>query len=560
MTTRRLLFGFYRSHRVLLSLCLLLSVIEALAAPLLSVLAAQAFASVLGYNSLRGALLIPFDRAALPAVAGWVFLLGGLVFLRWGVDWAARYQRAMATEQFVYGLRQQIFEHQLRVDMRQYEERGTGRYLLRFSGDLGALQQWLSRGILQFFGDALFLAVGLVVVGLLAPAVLCGIIPVLILCFCVLRWVNGRITHLEDRRRGSKSTLLAFVSNRLLNMPSIRASNRETPEYKRFLQKAEKIRAASGNFHRWATLSESVSGALPYLLLLAVLAMIGFFQNGSVASTPAVVAAAFVAMSWRPALMRLFRVGLVWKKGRLSLQKLDAFFALSVAEGVDLPDAKKLRGALIVSNLAVEAGGKTLFSNLSFSLEKGGVGLLYAPSGKGKSTLLKVLAGLGRAAAGRILLGAQDLSTLHPKAARRSCAFVSDKLPLYGKTLGEAIAYSRSPEDEAAAAQLLDAWKTLFPALQPLRVEMPLYDPLATLSFGQSRLLIFLRAFLTEKKYLIIDEPFLGLDPVVSSVLAAILNEKRANHGILILTADKDCAVRYGLKSDWELALGTVPK
>jgi ABC-type multidrug transport system fused ATPase/permease subunit len=344
MTTRRLLFGFYRSHRVLLSLCLLLSVFEALAAPLLSVLSAQAFATVLGYNSLRGAMLMPFGRQALPDATSWILLLGGLVLLRWGMDWTARYQRAMATEQFVFGLRQQIFEHQFRIDMRQYEERGTGRYLLRFSGDLGALQQWLSRGILQFFGDALFLAVGLAFVGLLAPAVLGGIIPVLMLCFGILRWVNSRITHLEDRRRGSKSTLLAFVSNRLLNMSSIRASNREAPEYKRFLQKAEKIRAASAHFHRWAALSESVSSALPYLLLLAVLATIGFFQNTAAASTPAVVAAAFVAISWRPALMRLFRVGLVWKKGRLSLQKLDAFFALPPAEGIDLPDAKKLRG------------------------------------------------------------------------------------------------------------------------------------------------------------------------------------------------------------------------
>jgi ABC-type multidrug transport system fused ATPase/permease subunit len=538
-TSKHLLLQFYQNHRIAFWRCFLVGVFEALTMPLLSVALAQTLAALLGFRSLRGHLLQPLGWPLGQDAAMWVAMVVGLILLRAALTWSGYFQRARLGEQLTDGLRQVIFAHHLTMHPRQYETGGTGRYLLRFSGDLSAVQRWLSKGVLQLLSDALFIGFGLFVIGWLLPGAVWIIVVSLCLCAAILLLANRRISAFEDKRRGQKSGLLAFVANRLLHVASIQALNREVAERTRFEQKSGSARDAALVFHRHAALSEAVAGSLPHLLLLAVPVVLTQGRDDASISTE-IIAAAFLVFSWRAALLRLFKVGLIWKKARLSFQKLDALLALPQMQGADLPDQKTLRGPLMAHGVSITVNGKILHTDLSFTLNKGETVHLNMPSGSGKSLLVKILAGLHPLSVGRITLGEHRLEDLHPKAGRRQLAFVSDKFPLFGKTIGEAIAYSRSKADKTEARSLFAEFQALFPVFQSLSFNQPLYDPVSTLSFAQMRLLLYLRAFLAHKTYLIVDEPFLGLDEPTSLALKTLLQQKQDRLGILMLGSKKN--------------------
>ena len=62
-------------------------------------------------------------------------------------------------EQLIFDLRNQLFEHQLKVNMEEYDKRGIGRYLLRYSGDLSSIHGYVTKGFIRFAADALMLVI-----------------------------------------------------------------------------------------------------------------------------------------------------------------------------------------------------------------------------------------------------------------------------------------------------------------------------------------------------------------------------------------------------------------
>jgi branched-chain amino acid transport system ATP-binding protein len=191
-----------------------------------------------------------------------------------------------------------------------------------------------------------------------------------------------------------------------------------------------------------------------------------------------------------------------------------------------------------------------ILNNLSFKAKRGTITLLLGPNGAGKSTVLKTLFGLLKPRQGKILLDGVEVNGSSQKALlAQGIAFVPqgrnlfgqlsvfENLELGGITLGMKTTHERIPE-------VLE----FFP-----RVKERMHSPAAALSGGEQKQLEIGRALLLRPKVILIDEPSIGLSPLVVQDVFRLLR-KLADQGTTVLMVEQN--VKSALKiSDEAIAL-----
>ena len=186
----------------------------------------------------------------------------------------------------------------------------------------------------------------------------------------------------------------------------------------------------------------------------------------------------------------------------------------------------------------VVAGYKDLMilNNLSFKVKKGSITLLLGPNGAGKSTVLKTLFGLLKPRQGRILLNGDNIAGASQKELlAKGIAFVPQGRNLFGQltvyqnlelggiTLGMKTTHERIPE-------VLE----FFP-----RVKERINSMASTLSGGEQKQLEVGRALLLRPKVLLIDEPSIGLSPLVVQDVFKLL-QRLAAQGTTVLMVEQN--------------------
>jgi branched-chain amino acid transport system ATP-binding protein len=191
-----------------------------------------------------------------------------------------------------------------------------------------------------------------------------------------------------------------------------------------------------------------------------------------------------------------------------------------------------------------------ILNNLSFTVPKGSITLLIGPNGAGKSTVLKTLFGLLIPRQGKVRLNGDDITGASQKdLLARGIAFVPqgrnlfgqlsvyENLELGGITLGMKTTHERIPE-------VLE----FFP-----RVKERINSSASSLSGGEQKQLEIGRALLLRPKVLLIDEPSIGLSPIVVQDVFKLLR-KLAEQGTTVLMVEQN--VKSALKySDNAIAL-----
>ena len=175
---------------------------------------------------------------------------------------------------------------------------------------------------------------------------------------------------------------------------------------------------------------------------------------------------------------------------------------------------------LEIKDLTKRFGEKTLFEGLSLTVD--GPAVLWAPSGWGKTTLLRILMGLDTPTAGRVR-----------GVGRAAAVFQEDRLcpqltALQNVTLVLPGSEKQYKEQIGADFQQLgmDAAALALPA--------------ARLSGGQKRRTALLRALWAPSDTLLLDEPFTGMDPDTLAAAAALLRTRCGTKPVLLATHDRE--------------------
>ena len=192
-------------------------------------------------------------------------------------------------------------------------------------------------------------------------------------------------------------------------------------------------------------------------------------------------------------------------------------------------------------NLTCQRGGRTVFSGLNFSLSGGEAMMVTGRNGAGKSSLLRMIAGLICISAGRLdLSGGEADATLAEQAhylghqdALKPSLSVSENLRFWADFLG-------------------DAGATLEPALAAVDLA-PLADlPAAYLSAGQRRRLSIARLIAAKRPLWLLDEPTSALDVPSQDRLAGLMRNHLAGGGMIMAATHGS----IGLERARELKVG----
>jgi len=192
-------------------------------------------------------------------------------------------------------------------------------------------------------------------------------------------------------------------------------------------------------------------------------------------------------------------------------------------------------------NLAAERGDRRLFQHLHFTLSPGQLLQVSGRNGSGKTSLLRILSGLSRPAAGQVYWGEEPIQSVDGGT---------------GSCLGYLGHHNALKEDLTAEENILFAGG--LGGLRPdrdtvhsmlARMGLAGYEdlPVRYLSQGQKRRVALTRLFLQPRALLVLDEPYAALDVQVIDVLRSAIEAHLARKGMIVITThqavdiDGDC-------------------
>ncbi len=190
---------------------------------------------------------------------------------------------------------------------------------------------------------------------------------------------------------------------------------------------------------------------------------------------------------------------------------------------------------LIVNNLSCQRGYKLLFENLSFELNSGEVLKVSGPNGSGKTSLMKILAGLSSFETGSI-----DYDDTKINSERYNLDFLYlGHLAALSPELSclENLKYTMRLGNDNLDLDFSDALKKV--SLEKFENEL-----VGKLSAGQKKRIALSLLFITQSKVWLLDEPFSALDSKAIKIIETRVEDHCNSGGICILTTHQECNIK----------------
>jgi lipopolysaccharide export system ATP-binding protein len=218
---------------------------------------------------------------------------------------------------------------------------------------------------------------------------------------------------------------------------------------------------------------------------------------------------------------------------------------------------------LIASNLAKAYRGREVVQDVSLQIDSGQIVGLLGPNGAGKTTCFYMIIGIIRADRGTITVNDEDITarTMHERA-RRGVGYLPQEASIFRKlTVGDNILAILETRSDLNKKERLARRDEL---LEEFHVEH-LRDSLGqSLSGGERRRIEIARALATEPSFILLDEPFAGVDPISVNDIKQIIKHLR-DRGIGVLITDHNvrdtldiCEKAYIVGEGHIIAAGTA--
>ena len=198
---------------------------------------------------------------------------------------------------------------------------------------------------------------------------------------------------------------------------------------------------------------------------------------------------------------------------------------------------------LVAKSLTKSYGRRTVVKAVDLEIERGEVVGLLGPNGAGKTTTFYMVVGLTRPDSGRVILGERDITDLPMyRRARSGIGYLPQEASVFRKLTAEQNVLAILETLDMGAVERRRRAREL---LEELRITTIAKQPAYTLSGGERRRLEICRALATSPSFMLLDEPFAGIDPIAVLDIQAIVAHLK-DRGIGVLMTDHN--VRETLK------------
>ncbi len=467
------------------------------------------------------------------------FVLVGLFLFRGVAGFIDSYFMKWVGRRVVADLRQEMFDHLLRLPARYYDTNSSGHVLAKLTYNVENVANAATNAMTTLVRD------GVTVLGLLAYMLYVN--AMLALIFLVvgpsmalsIRLAMRRFRKISRRIQERVGALTHVAQEAIEAHRLVKAFGGEAYEARQFSQLNEKTRSLQMKME--ATQSASVplvqlftATAIAVIVYLASLE--GLRSEISVGTFMSFIVAMGLLL---PPIKRLSSVNAQLQKGIVAAESLFELLDVSPEQDLGTRQVDRVRGWVEFRGVGhrYSTDKDAVLSGVDLSIEPGETVALVGRSGSGKTTLVSLLPRFYEATEGQILIDGVDIRELSLRSLRAQISLVSQEVVLFNDTVAHNIAYGQlgqaTAEDlrrAAAAAHALDFIEAL-----PQGFDTQIGDRGVLLSGGQRQRLAIARAMLKDAPILILDEATSSLDTEAERHIQAALERLMAQRTTLVI-------------------------
>lgn len=440
-------------------------------------------------------------------------------------------------QKMTHALRAEMSRKLTRLPAATLSAQNPGELAARFSGDVDTVEALFTSGVISMAADACRILSILAVIAVKNAGLALILLPVLPLLATFTRHVQRRTLAAQMENRRAVAAISAQVPEALHNIRTIRALGLEDYMSARYDRRIGESYAAveKTNFYDAVyspvvlTLNAAVVGVVMLLSASGDARVLTLFGM-SVGTSVAVIN--YISRIFAPIESLGMEIQTI-QSAMAGVKRINAFLAQPERAAQAAESAAVPRGDVAVDHVTFGYGGRTVLSDLSFTVKAGEQATLVGRTGAGKSTVFKLLLGLYRPEKGTVTIGGVDVSQITDRQ-RRSCIGCVEqhfaRVPgtvLDQITLGDP-RITRDMARKAARLAGLDAAICAFPDGYDTRCTDGMF------SQGEWQLLSIARAAAADPAVLLLDEITANLDAQTEArVLEAL---RRASAGRTVIS------------------------
>ena len=440
-------------------------------------------------------------------------------------------------QKMTHALRAEMSRKLTRLPAATLSAQNPGELAARFSGDVDTVEALFTSGVISMAADACRILSILAVIAVKNAGLALILLPVLPLLAAFTRHVQRRTLAAQMENRRAVAAISAQVPEALHNIRTIRALGLEDYMSARYDRRIGESYAAveKTNFYDAVyspvvlTLNAAVVGVVMLLSASGNARVLTLFGM-SVGTSVAVIN--YISRIFAPIESLGMEIQTI-QSAMAGVKRINAFLAQPERAAQAAESAAVPRGDVAVDHVTFGYGGRTVLSDLSFTVKAGEQATLIGRTGAGKSTVFKLLLGLYRPEKGTVTIGGVDVSQITDRQ-RRSCIGCVEqhfaRVPgtvLDQITLGDP-RITRDMARKAARLAGLDAAICAFPDGYDTRCTDGMF------SQGEWQLLSIARAAAADPAVLLLDEITANLDAQTEArVLEAL---RRASAGRTVIS------------------------
>ena len=420
------------------------------------------------------------------------------------------------------------------IDYEAYQKLGTGKLVQRIENGAQAGRDILYEYYLKVLVDLMpSMAFSILFIGQIHIPVMAAILVGYVFVFWITNLLLRFLYRIKERILTHEEEMNHLLVRGFMEMVVFRLNRRFRAE----LEKAEKAASVIEKSKAQMRMIHEAFFTVFELLVTGIKAGIVIYawQTGELSVGAVVALITLVGNAYQP--VAIFNVLFVqYKLDKTAYARYEEI--LKMPEDRMLESGKacgKLQGAIAFENVSFSYGRREILKKFSCEVKPGEHIMLDGKSGAGKSTFIKLLAGLLKPQSGRILLDGQDLSKICLDSYYGQISYLTQETPLFDGSLRENLIFDDPETEEELENALrevqLDEWYRKLPD----GLETQLGERGITMSGGERQRLALARLWFQKSQIVILDEATSALDPETEKKVLSTVAKRLQGKTVLMI-------------------------